>query len=231
VIVLALETSTSLGSVAIVCEKGVLAVKESHRQRSHTEFINQAIEECLVDANLQLSQIDLYAASLGPGSFTGLRVAGNVAKTFAYSFKKRIYTVDSLSLLAAQSSYPDLCVSILNAYKNMVFVAATSKTKILQRPVAMTIPEFEAFVLAISSQHSDSKVLCVGEAYTEYEAEMSEKTKMLLQRPSETNDFPNAKMLGSMAFHSHPWGQTIEWNSFIPLYIRASAAEENKRTQ
>ncbi len=227
--VLALETSTSLGSVALLTDKHC-AYRESHRQRSHTEFINLALDQCLSECGLQLQDIDLIATSRGPGSFTGLRVAGNVAKTLAYSLKTKIYVIDSLALLAAQSQFPKLSVAILNAYKNMLFVAAYSQTKVLQEPSAMGLGEFEEFVKSLSENHPNQSVSCLGEGFTEYESQLSQNTKAILQRQTGENDFPNAKALALLASQSHLLGQTIEWNSFVPLYIRASSAEENKRT-
>jgi tRNA threonylcarbamoyl adenosine modification protein YeaZ len=226
--VLALETSTAHASVAVCAGGHVLATETSTSQRTHSEFINPAIDRCLQKAGIGLADVDVFAAGLGPGSFTGLRVSGNIAKTFSMTFKKPLVTLDSLTLLMMESrrrgAQEPKILALLNAHKNMNYTALFSSDQVEIKPCAMTISDLNQLDL-----QSSSPVLCVGEGYLAYEKFFAEAFKSQIVRQSEFSDYPLASTLGLAAEDLLKKNQTIEWNLFEPLYIRASEAEENQR--
>ena len=231
--ILALETSTLMGSAALVIDGQVIAEKSSRKQKSHSEVLNSFIEDVLKVASLSLSDIDCFAVGKGPGSFTGLRIAGNVGKTLAYSYQKPMVAIDTLTILAAaaaqkklESKASDLPIfSIINAYKNMVYFG--------QFKNARSFPEFilGPGVIPVKSLGSilNQKCLVVGDGFTTYQAFFPESLSQFMIRDSEVSDEPMASTLGVLATTQVQKGLTLDWNSFVPLYIRASEAEENKR--
>ena len=224
--ILALETSTLLGGAAIVVDGSVVAEASSMRDRSHSEVLNEFVEECLKKAGLQLSDIDIFATGQGPGSFTGIRVAANVAKSYAYSFQKPMVTIDTLSLLAKQAGLRSQSIlTIVNAYKNMVYFGLfTGKTELpefITGPKVVPVRELSALIT--------SEVLVIGDGYLDYENYFVEDLKAKMIRDPQIPDFPSASTLGLMAEKLAEKKQTLDWNSFTPLYIRASEAEEKKQ--
>lgn len=232
-LILALDTSTKMGSVALCKETNgtlqILAERSSERQKSHSEFLNSAVDEVLQETGIDLAQIDLFATSEGPGSFTGLRVAGNIAKTFAFSFSRPMFIANSLVALAKQGDFPEVSVCILNAFKNMVFFALYEGKKQIIAPCALTLPELEQKVLAYAHANAIDQIECFGEGLPIYEMMMSQDLLRVLKQTKGSPLYPEAKTLARLAIDNTDLGRTIEWNSFAPLYIRASAAEENKR--
>ncbi|MBO9668431.1 MAG: tRNA (adenosine(37)-N6)-threonylcarbamoyltransferase complex dimerization subunit type 1 TsaB [Bdellovibrio sp.] len=221
-----METSTSLGGVAVIQDGKVVAEESSQRQKSHTEIISPFVESCLKKAGLKLEDIDLFAVGQGPGSFTGIRVAANAGKTYAYSFNKPMVTIDSLMLLAEQardSKRPVL--AIINAYKNMVYLGLFDVTgdepKYLQGPDAVPVRDL--------SKHITQEVTVVGDGWDAFHEYFPEELKTKMHRDSSFPDEPFAKTLGLMAEKRGQRGQTLDWNLFTPLYIRASEAEETKK--
>ena len=79
----------------ITCE---LTNKETH---SHASFIQVAIEKLLQDQDMKISELDAIAVTLGPGSYTGLRVGLATAKGIAYALQKPLIGLSTLSALAA----------------------------------------------------------------------------------------------------------------------------------
>ncbi len=232
--ILALETSTLMGSAALVIDGKVIAEKSSRKQRSHSEVLNTFIEEVLQIGGVSLAQIDCFAVGKGPGSFTGLRIAGNVGKTLAYSYQKPMVAIDSLTLLAAATAQKKLLsnpgsewpvFSMVNAYKNMVYFG-------LFKNVA-SFPEFISGpgVIPVKSLASvlTEKCLIVGDGFTSYEGFFPESISHFMYRDSNFSDEPMASTLGLLATTQVQKGLTLDWNSFVPLYIRASEAEETKR--
>ncbi len=231
--ILALETSTLMGSAALVIDGKVIAEKSSGKQRSHSEVLNTFIEEVLQIGGVSLADIDCFAVGKGPGSFTGLRIAGNVGKTLAYSYKKPMVAIDSLTLLAAATAEKKLTpevaalpvFSILNAYKNMVYYGLFKNI--------MSYPEFiagPAVILVISlGSVLSQKSLIVGDGFGSYEGYFPESISHFMCRDLQASDQPMASTLGRLATTQVQSGLTLDWKSYVPLYIRASEAEETKR--
>jgi tRNA threonylcarbamoyladenosine biosynthesis protein TsaB len=220
--ILAIETSTTWASVALLNDETVVAEKSSGIQRTHSEFVNEAIQQIFDSEKVDLSQIDLFAVGIGPGSFTGIRVGLNIIKTFAYLYSRPIYCVDSLAILHKQAGGE--CLTMINAYKNMVYWSAFNKSERIDGPSAIPFSEIEKRVEMLELQ---TPLPCVGDGYIAYERFFSSKLKQLLQRSTSAQDYPRASTLGKMAYHREPVGKILNWNTILPLYIRASEAEEN----
>ena len=74
-LILAVDTSSSLGSVALARGTTVLQARAFEADHGHSQRLLPAIEAVFAEAQLQVSEVDLFAAVIGPGSFTGLRVS------------------------------------------------------------------------------------------------------------------------------------------------------------
>ena len=239
--ILAFETSTKLGSIALI-ENGVATQAYGWpTQEAHSEVLHKFIQKILDDSNLQLSDIDYFASGCGPGSFTGIRVALNTAKSFSYAFQKPMVIVDSLINLAYLNQGLALelnktkgqkvkVLSLINAYKNMCYYAlydvgldSSGKTQIKVQREASVIPVKDIKVLL------DEPVLAVGDGYVAYQAFLPENIRAKLLRPDEISDYPTATSLGLLAADQIASGLTLDWKSTKPLYIRSSEAEETKR--
>jgi tRNA threonylcarbamoyladenosine biosynthesis protein TsaB len=83
--IVCLETSTLLCSVALCDVNGVVALRESSENKSHASRLTVFIEELLTEAGLRVSDLDAVAVSKGPGSYTGLRIGVSTAKGMAYA--------------------------------------------------------------------------------------------------------------------------------------------------
>jgi tRNA threonylcarbamoyladenosine biosynthesis protein TsaB len=83
--IICLETSTLVCSVALCDANGVVALRESNENKSHASRLTVFIEELLKEAGLRVSDLDAVAVSKGPGSFTGLRIGVSTAKGIAYA--------------------------------------------------------------------------------------------------------------------------------------------------
>lgn len=231
-IILACETSTLLGSVAVLENDRVLSCEESMRENSHSEVLNLFIEKALEKAGKKLSDVDLFVTGIGPGSFTGIRICLNTIKTLAYCFNKPVIGINSLQSLAAQavaeeaqkhtsefSNYP--IISMINAYKNMVYVASYK----YQNEALIELKKPEVVRVQNLAEYISEKSIICGDGYMTYEKYFPESVKQNIIRFSEISDEPHAKTLGALASQMSQLKQ--DWNSLVPLYLRASEAEEN----
>ncbi len=99
-IILHLETSTPVCSVAISNGDTILALRETDEHNSHSSHISLFIQECLQASNVKITDIDAVAVSSGPGSYTGLRIGYSTAKGICYAIEKPLIQVDTLLSLA-----------------------------------------------------------------------------------------------------------------------------------
>lgn len=227
-IILAIESSTAAGSVAISKDGKIIAFEKSMNQRAHSEFINPAIEKCLKNSGVSLSQIDVFAVGIGPGSFTGIRVALNIGMTFAMTFQKPMVTANSLEILKVQAEKSGEknphTVCLLNAHKNMCYVSIFDGDVVVLGPTALPIREIEQATLRFQSP-----ALGLGDGFKAFEKTWESSFLKRFRRSTEIEDYPLASTLALHAETLANSGQTIEWKFAKPLYIRASEAEENLR--
>jgi len=99
--IICLETSTSLCSVALCDNDGVASLRESSDSKSHASQLTVFIEELLSGAGLKAGDLDAVAVTKGPGSFTGLRIGVSTAKGIAYGA--------SIPLIGVETTFSMFC--------------------------------------------------------------------------------------------------------------------------
>lgn len=103
-----LESATHICSVAISSNQDLLVLKESAEPNSHSRLLTRFAEDALQDLGLHVSDLDAIAVSIGPGSYTGLRIGVSAAKGLAFGAGIPIIAVDSLQVLANRVVQEDL---------------------------------------------------------------------------------------------------------------------------
>ncbi|MGM9819498.1 MAG: tRNA (adenosine(37)-N6)-threonylcarbamoyltransferase complex dimerization subunit type 1 TsaB [Candidatus Onthomorpha sp.] len=97
---LLIETATSICSVALSLDNRVVAFKESDVPNSHSAMLNVLIDCLLKDNGVSYGDIVAVALSIGPGSYTGLRIGSSTAKGLAYALSVPVITIDTPDILA-----------------------------------------------------------------------------------------------------------------------------------
>lgn len=123
--ILAIETSTMLGGIAIIDDlSGLIAEVRLNVKSTHSERLMTEIDHVLKQAGLKVSDIDVFAIAIGPGSFTGLRIGLSTVKGFSYATRKPIVSVPTLEALAWNFPYCRYPVcTLLDARKKEVYSA------------------------------------------------------------------------------------------------------------
>ena len=113
--ILCLETSTAVCSVALVENGNVIALRESLDGQNHAEKITIFIDEVMKEAGLAYKDLDAVATSMGPGSYTGLRIGVSTAKGLCYAMEKPLIAIDTLAAMAY--GFKDYKTTRLQDYK------------------------------------------------------------------------------------------------------------------
>jgi len=120
--ILAIDTSTASGSIALLEDDRLIAELTTCSQKTHAERLLPSIKGLLEGADARIEEIDCFAVTKGPGSFTGLRIGLSTVKGLAWSLHKPVIGVSTLEALAMNIPYADKPICpILDARKKEVY--------------------------------------------------------------------------------------------------------------
>src|SRR5258708_17460337 len=105
-LILALDTSTRAGSIALLRDSEVLAEISAREETPYSTRLFRDLELLHSRAQFRMNQVDVFAVAAGPGSFTGLRVGLTAVKGWAEVYGKPIAAISGLEAIAAQASAP-----------------------------------------------------------------------------------------------------------------------------
>jgi tRNA threonylcarbamoyladenosine biosynthesis protein TsaB len=124
VLVLAIDTCDSRGSVALLRDENVLKVISHDSEEDYSSWLLPAVGDCLVGGGVSMTGVDAYAGAAGPGSFTGVRVGLTTVKAWAEVYGKRIAAISRLEAMAAEAVPGTAWVAAFaNAQRGQVFGA------------------------------------------------------------------------------------------------------------
>jgi len=235
---LALETSGITGSVAL-WEGAVQAIGAESRtcraerlfsvplaagQRSAQSLV-PAIQRLLQSANVRPGDINVIAVTVGPGSFTGLRIGVTTAKTLAYALKAEIVAVNTLDVLARQAPCDGLrCWAVLDAFRGQLFAAAYHRdaSNTWQRDDAThesalpTVEEWSAMLRAGD--------VVIGPVLGKLKGKLPGDVQIAPVASWE----PQAETVARLALELYRQGRRDDLWNLVPYYGRLSAAEEKR---
>ncbi len=144
-LILNIETSTKSTSVALAKNGKLIALREEHDVISHATKLTPFIDEILKKVKLKLTDLNAIAISIGPGSYTGLRIGLSTAKGLCYALNIPLISISGLVAMAYQMKdkhikNDKLYVSVMNSRKNEVYLCLLdSSLNILLKPTAYTV--------------------------------------------------------------------------------------------
>lgn len=163
--VLGLETSTRMGTLALVEGTKILDERVISENLRHAGSFEDALRALFVTAGFSHFQIDAIAVGLGPGSFTGIRVGFTIAKALSFALKKPLWGVGTLDALAHQSSFSfqKICTLIPGEARE-VYGALFEQEGVT---VKKTVSEFNLSVESLKDLFHDPVFFC-GPALEKY---------------------------------------------------------------
>lgn len=215
---IAIETATSLGSVAVGRGDRVLAELTLGVQRRHAEMVVPALDAALGLAGVDRGEVGAVVVGAGPGSFTGVRVAGATAKGLVAALGVPLLAYPSLlALVAGVASDGPVC-GLFDARRGEVYggcwrVASSSLETVLPPRVGPV----ESVVEAVR----ELSPLFVGDGAARYRAELEAAGVRVSAVPTS----PRAASLLWLAEHHGELGAVADVAGWEPEYVRASSAE------
>jgi tRNA threonylcarbamoyladenosine biosynthesis protein TsaB len=126
-LILNIETATQHCSIGIARDGEIIAIRESDEKNIHAAKATLFSKEVCIEAGIKMDKLDAVAVSMGPGSYTGLRIGVSAAKGFCYALDIpliAIPTLQSMALIASrQIDGPDLFCPMIDARRMEVYTA------------------------------------------------------------------------------------------------------------
>jgi len=118
-LILNIETATQFCSVGLARDGHILAIRESNEKNIHAAKVSVFAEEVILEAGMSMKDLEAVAVSMGPGSYTGLRIGVSAAKGFCYALDIPLIAVPTLQSMALTASVA--AKDIINTEKNILF--------------------------------------------------------------------------------------------------------------
>lgn len=224
--ILAIESSGREASMAVLEAKqdspetmGEVAL--GGRQRT-AQALAPAMKKLIDGVNWPADSIELVAVTIGPGSFTGLRIGVTAAKTFAYAIGASVIGVNSLTVLARQVTgwHGELWV-IMDAQRQELFAARFD--------ILPNIPPQINGDVRIMPQSEWLSQLAGGQRVTGPAlGQLQTRTPPGVQLTEPSLWQPQASTLGCIAYEEYKSGRRDDLWQLVPKYYRRSAAEERR---
>ena len=219
--VVGIETSGSIGSVAVCDGNTVVGRQTFGKASNHGKEIVSSLETVFNEVKWKPEDIDLIAVSIGPGSYTGLRIGVTCAKTLAYGLGKPVIDVPTLDVLAEniKDDVKHIC-PVIDAKRKRVYACTYDRNNNRNKRTA-------DFLIITPDELIDilpESTLIFGDGVAPYK-EIFAQGNITIEE-DEKPGIAEAFNVARLGLERYEQGERCEINSLIPLYLRKSEAEE-----
>jgi tRNA threonylcarbamoyladenosine biosynthesis protein TsaB len=223
--ILGIDTSTPCGSVGFITDDQVVCEYLLNIPVTHSERLLEAIDLVLSRGGCTIGDVSGWAISLGPGSFTGLRIGVSTIKGLAFATGKPVAGVSTLDVLASQiSPTPYLICPIIDARKTEVYTAfyRFGEGGILERQ-----SEYGVMGPQELAKRINERTIFVGDGIKIYGDLLRNCLPTWAIFPSAPFHVPHGSVVAKLGLERLRQREALDLTTFTPLYIRPSEAEMN----
>ncbi|HMK26697.1 MAG TPA: tRNA (adenosine(37)-N6)-threonylcarbamoyltransferase complex dimerization subunit type 1 TsaB [Chitinophagaceae bacterium] len=211
-LILNIDTALDTASVCLAEDGNVLQFSCSEDQKDHASWLHTEIAELLQKSGHSMKDLDAVAVSVGPGSYTGLRVGLAAAKGFCYALHIPLITINSLTIIAfaVKDEAIDMICPLIDARRMEVFTAMYDKNlreKVSPHTMVVDEKSFASFLL-------QGKVLFCGNGIKKLQPLISNNNALF------SNTMADASHLARLSFHGYNNKEFADLAYAEPLYIK-----------
>lgn len=224
-IILSIDTATNVYSIALAEDETVVAEIGGDAGPATSAKIPGQIEALLKAAQLDISAVDAYAVTVGPGAFTGVRVGIALVKGLAYSTGKPVIPLSSLELLALNAKNSEIPVCpMFDARKSEIYTALFG----FNGGMNLILPETAIAPADFLAQLAGT-TLFIGDGAVRYRELIVEILGSRALFAEEHRHHPQASAGAALALSRFKASQTVSHAELSPRYLRLPEAELNKK--
>lgn len=219
--ILAVDTSSAVASAALVEDDKLICEVVLNNRLTHSQTIMPIIDDVFKKSELKPSDIDVFAAASGPGSFTGLRIGVTTVKGLAHAVKKPVVGVNTLEALAYNLPFcPYIIAPIMDARREQVYNAfyrmENGDAVEITPPRAIALSECLAELKEMGEQ-----VVFLGDGVPVFKEKIKEILGSAALFAPHTANAQRASAVAEAAKRKN----TVEYSELVPMYLRRSQAE------
>lgn len=217
-LILGIETSTKMCSVAINKDSKLLAFREQGGNYSHAELLAIFIKEVCDDAKISLQDIDYVAVGRGPGSYTGLRIGTSAAKGICYAIEKPLISIDTLKIMTFKviesGFYQDyLFCPMIDARRMEVFTSVYNSKLEEIIPISAKIIDENSFSELLKSE----KILFFGDGADKCKSVLKKHTNAIFIDNIEPSSI-QLNLLANKMLNNNPLFEDVAY--YEPFYLK-----------
>lgn len=230
--ILAIDTSTPFASIAVAIDDQIVAESLINTNRTLSARLVPEIERLLTSAGMAITDINLFASTVGPGSFTGVRGGVATIQGLALAVGKPCAGFSSLAMLAMNFSLSTIQVCpMFDARKSEVYAALYDCSSPIPSPVISDCVLSPADFLDLIALKTAQQVIFAGEGAVRYHDQIADRLgEQAVFAPFPLNNPHSANGI-LIALHAFRRGELLEPGQLLPVYLRASDAEINNSTK
>ncbi len=222
---LAIDTSFKTVAVALMQDDNILYDAVINNALNHSETLLPAIDDACRQLRLKIDDIDLFACTLGPGSFTGLRVGVSTLKGLLFASGKPAVGVSSLAALALNVTDNDaLICSVMDAGRGHVYTASYRYND--NGLLRQLNPETVVDPRDISLDH-DQAMVFVGDGAIKYHDLFTQKNGKV-KITETTKQYIRGSAVGVLGHEKFRHKELLNPANFVPVYLRPADAKPGK---
>lgn len=236
---LCIDSSGKAAGIAVCEEEKLLCESFLNIGLTHSQTLLPLLEATLATAGLAVTDMDAIAVSIGPGSFTGLRIGVSMAKGIAQALNIPCIGVSTLEVLAESvRDFDGLICPVMDARRNQVYNALFQGGEDFCRLTSDRAVSVEELGNEIKQKNYKKNIILVGDGaemcyndkgFCEQTAKMSANTQTSLCIAALPNRLQRASCIGFAAFRAIGEGQkTVSPSELTPQYLRLSQAQRQR---
>lgn len=223
-IVFGIDTCCMSATAALLSDDRLIAQVVLNNNKTHSQKIMPLVEFMLKQADLKASDIDCFAAAVGPGSFTGVRIGVATAKALAYATDKPCVAVSTLKALSYNvPEFDGIICPILDARREQVYNALFKGRERLCDDRALSIDGLLDELI-----HTDDKIMFLGDGLPVFADKINERLKDRAVFASASQRMNLASSVAQIGYEEFLSGNTIDNSDLVPEYLRLSQAERER---
>ena len=225
--ILMIDTSGPACGVAIAREGRLVCDMQLVSGRTHSQRVMPMVEAALAMSDMAVSDIDVFGAVTGPGSFTGVRIGVSSVKALAHAAGKPCVGVDALHALAANiQAFDGVVCPILDARAQQVYGALFRAGDVPQRLCGDEAMPLTAFLDRVEA--TDERALFLGDGVAAMRGAIEARLGGRAQFAAPQHMNLRAGSACAIAMRLAEQGETTDYLHLLPLYLRAPQAERER---
>ena len=224
--ILSIETAGNICGVALTEDDRLIKEVLLDDGNTHSVKLMPLIDKLLSETNTKISDIDLFACDIGPGSFTGIRIGVSTLKAFMDVTNKKAVGITSLETLAYNIDVDDIVCSLIDAKNENVYYGFFKKeNEVYIKTDDLGFDNINN-VIEIAKQ-KNKKIIFIGNGSTIYKDMIESKMNNVEVIFDEENNKLNARNIAFAAYKKQD--EAVDSNNLSPVYLRKSNAELQRK--